>query len=74
MSQAFVREGDEQSLSDIPPTIQALIRLLTYENGGIRVYEKTRRVLSDGREGIHMSNGLTYTRHSDGHWEIATTE
>jgi hypothetical protein len=71
MSQAFVREGDEQSLSDIPPTIQALVRLLTYENGGIRVYEKGRRVLSDGREGVHMSNGLTYTKRGDGHWEIA---
>ena len=71
MSQAFVREGDEQSLADIPPTLQALIRLLTYENGGIRVYEKGRRVLTDGREGVIMSNGLTYTKHSNGHWEIA---
>jgi len=73
MSQAFVREGDEQSLSDIPPTLQALIRLLTYENGGIRVYEKARRVLPDGREGIHMSNGLTYTHGTDGRWEVASS-
>jgi len=71
MSQAFVREGDEQSLSDIPPSIPALLQLLTSENGGIRVYQKAQRVLPDGREGIHMSNGLTYTRTGDGRWEIA---
>jgi hypothetical protein len=70
MSQAFVREGDAQSLSDIPPTMQALINLLTNENGGIRVYEKTRLQLPDGREAHKMSNGLTYAKRSDGPWEV----
>ncbi|HTF17043.1 MAG TPA: hypothetical protein VK658_03160 [Chryseolinea sp.] len=70
MSQAFVREGDEQSLSEIPPTMHALINLLTYENGGIRVYEKGRITLADGREACQMSNGLLYTKGSDGRWEV----
>jgi hypothetical protein len=69
MSQAFVREGDEQSLSEIPPTMQALINLLTRENGGIRVYEKARITLADGREAHKMSNGLTYAKRRDGPWE-----
>ena len=70
MSQAFVREGDEQSLSDIPPTMNALINLLSNENGGIRVYEKERLSLPDGREAFRMSNGLTYTKTDEGRWEI----
>ena len=70
MSQAFIREGDEQSLSDIPPTMHALINLLTTENGGIRVYEKARIKLSDGREAHQMSNGLTYAKKSGGPWEV----
>jgi len=70
MSQAFVREGDEQSLSEIAPTLPALVSLLTYENGGIRVYEKSRYVQPDGREAIVMSNGLSYRKNGDGRWEV----
>ena len=70
MSQAFVREGDEQSLPDIPPTMHALINLLTHENGGIRVSERGRLTLPDGREAFRMSNGLTYSKSADGRWEI----
>jgi len=70
MSQAFVREGDEQSLSEIPPTMQALINLLTGENGGILVYEKARITLADGRVAHKMSNGLTYAKRSEGPWEV----
>lgn len=70
MSQAFVREGDELSLSEIPPTMPALIRLLTYENGGIRVYERARVMLPDGREAFKMSNGLTYARSGNSRWEV----
>ncbi|MGC3947009.1 MAG: hypothetical protein QM762_21245 [Chryseolinea sp.] len=70
MSQAFVREGDEQSLSDIPPTMHALINLLTRENGGIRVYERAKVTLNDGRDAHKMSNGLTYAKRADGPWEV----
>jgi hypothetical protein len=40
MSQAFVRESEEQWLHEVAPTVNALIVYLTRENNGVRVYEK----------------------------------
>ena len=40
MSQAFVKESDEQWLHEIPPTMAALLLYLRRENNGVRVYEK----------------------------------
>ena len=37
MSQAFVKEEDDQWLHDLPRTMHALINYLTKENNGIRV-------------------------------------
>lgn len=71
MSQAFVKEGDEQWLGDIDPTVKALINYLTRENNGIRVYEQRQYV--DGKTGKEvyvMSNGLSYSKDIDGRWEI----
>ena len=70
MSQAFVRESDEQWLHDVPPTMHALIVYLTRENNGIRVYEKKLHVSADGKELHEMSNGLFYAKDADGRWEI----
>lgn len=70
MSQAFVREGDEQSLSEIAPTLNALINLLTYENGGIRVYEKKQSTDREGRVIHEMSNGLSYSKDENGRWRV----
>jgi hypothetical protein len=69
MSQAFVREGDDQWLEDVSPTLQALVHFLTRENNGIRVYEKSKR-FEDGREIYLMSNGLSYTKDANGRWSI----
>ncbi|MEX1239201.1 MAG: hypothetical protein WEB30_05775 [Cyclobacteriaceae bacterium] len=69
MSQAFVREGDDQSLDEISPTLQALIVFLTRDNNGIRVYEKKTYVDSD-REIHVMSNGLSYAKGEQGRWVI----
>ena len=69
MSQAFVREGDEQSLSDIAPTITALIRFLTMENNGIRAYERKNYVDGQGREIHEMNNGVAYFKNEKGKWE-----
>ena len=70
MSQAFVKEGDEQWLHEIQPTMNALIVYLTRENNGVRVYEKETRVDKDGNE-IHLkSNGLSYSKDADGKWYI----
>jgi hypothetical protein len=71
MSQAFVKEGEEQWLHDIPPTMTALVNYLTRENNGIRVYEKETALDKTTTKLAHkMSNGLTYTIGSEGKWEI----
>lgn len=71
MSHAFVREGDEQWLHDIDPTLNALINYLTKENNGIRVYEKSGRTDPKTQKQVHeMSNGLSYTVGTDGKWEV----
>lgn len=71
MSQAFVRESDEQWLHDVAPTLNALLVFLTRENNGIRVYEqKTSTEPNTGREVYHMSNGLAYTKDDDGRWMV----
>jgi hypothetical protein len=69
MSQAFVREGDDQWLNEVSPTLQALLVFLTRENNGIRVYEKNSFV-QNGREVHVMSNGLSYAKDTNGKWEI----
>lgn len=71
MSHAFVKEGDEQWLHDIDPTLNALVNYLTRENNGIRVYEKSIRTDERTQKPIHeMSNGLSYTVGADGKWMI----
>jgi hypothetical protein len=71
MSHAFVKEGDEQWLHDIPPTLNALIVYLSRENNGIRVYEKSSYKDEKGNRQVHvMSNGLNYAIAKDGKWEV----
>lgn len=68
MSHAFVREGDDQWLSDIGPGLNTLINFLTRENNGVRVYLQKTEVDKNGREIHHMSNGLSYYRDDQGKW------
>lgn len=70
MSQAFVKESDEQWLHDVPPTLNALINYLTRENNGIRVYEKKGYFSKDGLEVHQMSNGLEYVVDKDRKWNV----
>jgi len=71
MSQAFVKESEEQWLHEIQPTLNALIAYLTRENNGIRVYEqKVYFHPENGREIIIMSNGLSYSHDEDGKWYV----
>lgn len=70
MSQAFVRESDEQWLHEIPPTMNALVLYLTRQNNGIRVYEQKSYVDNKGREVHDMSNGFSYAKDADGRWEM----
>lgn len=71
MSQAFVKESEEQWLHEIAPTINALVIHLTRENNGIRVYEKEHFVdHHTGKDVYKMSNGLSYTKDVEGRWCI----
>ena len=70
MSQAFVRESDDQWLNEVPPTINALINFLTRENNGIRVYQQKTTTGPGGREIHVMSNGLSYAKNDKGEWQI----
>jgi hypothetical protein len=71
MSQAFVKESDEQWLYEVSGTLPALINYLTRENNGVRVYEqKAFYSEATGREVHEMSNGLSYTKDNDGKWCI----
>lgn len=71
MSHAFVKEGDEQWLHEIAPTLNALIIYLTKENNGVRVYQQKNLVDSvTGREIHVMSNGLSYTKDDEGRWMV----
>jgi hypothetical protein len=71
MSQAFVKEEDEQWLHEIQPTLNALIVYLTRQNNGIRVYEKSsRHSEKHGTLVHHMSNGLDYFISKEGQWKM----
>jgi hypothetical protein len=69
MSQAFVKESEEQWLHEVSPTVNALIVYLTRENNGIRVYERKLYVdKKSGKEIWEMSNGMKYGKDDDGRW------
>ena len=71
MSQAFVKEGDEQWLHDVGPSMNSLIVYLTNENNGIRVYAiKSYIQQGSGMEVYSMSNGLDYKKDKEGRWEV----
>jgi len=71
MSQAFVKESDDQWLHDIAPTMNALINFLTRENNGVRVYEKKSYVLPENNKEVHeMSNGFSYSLDEKSKWYI----
>jgi hypothetical protein len=70
MSQAFVKDHDEQWLHEIPPTTTALVIYLTRENNGVRVYETKNELSPDGKTLHHMSNGLAYFINDQSQWEI----
>jgi len=71
MSSAFVKEGEEQWLHEVMPTINALIVHLSKENNNIRVYEQKSFVDPTTNKQVHaMSNGLSYTKDEKGQWFV----
>ncbi len=72
MSQAFVKESDEEWLHEVGPSLNALVQYLTRQNNGIRVYEKSNHFSKKhGREVSVMSNGFGYAKDDEGKWFIA---
>ncbi|HLX92368.1 MAG TPA: hypothetical protein VKR32_11830 [Puia sp.] len=71
MSQAFVREDDNEWLEDVRPSLSALIVYLTRENNGVRVYEVKNFQDIMGRAVHTMSNGSSYTKDDKGRWTLA---
>jgi len=60
MSSAFVREGDDMWLHEIPPTIDALVNYLSKENG-LRIVEKESFYSEKEKTKVHkMSDGFLY--------------
>ena len=71
MSQAFVKESEEQWLHDVGPSVKSLIVYLTRENNGVRVYEqKTTADPANGKEIYVMSNGLCYAKDEQSKWYV----
>jgi hypothetical protein len=70
MSQAFVKENEEQWLHELPPTMPALINYLTRENNGVRVYEIRTGTTRSGKILHYMSNGLNYYINDESQWTI----
>ena len=71
MSQAFVRESEEQWLHEVAPTLSALTVYLTRENNGIRVYEQKNFFDPKIKNQVHqMSNGLCYAKDDKGVWYV----
>ena len=71
MSQAFVKESEEQWLHDVSPTLNALIFYLTRENNGVRVYELKSFIEPKlGKTVYVMSNGGSYTIDDEGKWRM----
>ena len=71
MSQAFVKENEEQWLHEVPPTLNALIVYLTRENNGVRVYEQRNYVDAKTNKNVYvMSNGLSYSTDKESKWFV----
>ncbi|MDF3077507.1 MAG: hypothetical protein K0S09_1396 [Sphingobacteriaceae bacterium] len=70
MSSAFVREGDWQRLSDVTPTLHALLVYLTRDNG-VRIHEKrTYYSPEHDKEVYELTDGLTYAKDDEGRWMV----
>ncbi len=71
MSQAFVKESEEQWLHEVLPTLPALIMYLSRENNGVRVYEQKRFIEPKGGNEVYvMSNGLSFSKDEHGKWFV----
>lgn len=70
MSQAFVRESDDNGLlHQVKPTIPALVNYVKSENNRMPVFVKQITKVK-GIEVILLSNGFSYLINDANNWEI----
>jgi hypothetical protein len=68
MSRAFVKESEGEWLGDVAPTVEALERYLTRQNGGVSVYH-LRSYVDDEQRTVHvMSTDDCYYLDEDRRW------
>jgi hypothetical protein len=66
-----MREGDDQWLHEISPTMNSLVVYLTKENNGIPVFEKRNYFdVKTGKTISEMSNGMSYFVNDQGQWSM----
>lgn len=71
MSAAFVREGENQNLNEVGPTITALEFHLRRENGGHPVKQVRERFDEKLQKAVfEMSDGLEYAINDEGRWVV----
>jgi len=71
MSSAFVKEGEYQKLSDVSPSLSALLFYLRQENNGQIIREiKSFHSEKCARHVYEMSDGLTYALDDDNKWMV----
>lgn len=71
LSQAFIREKDEEWLGNVDPNIGALQRYLTRDNSGVRVFEVKKYLHPElMKEVYEMSNGLSYALDDNRRWYV----
>ncbi len=69
MSQAFMREKEEDWLGDVKPDLSALERFLTKENDGVKIIELKNYFDAELKVEVHeMSNGSCYALDMDKRW------
>ena len=70
MSQAFMREREEEWLGNIDPKVDALTRYLT-RDAGMKVYEVKRFIHPELKKEVYeMSNGQTYALDDNRRWYV----
>lgn len=70
MSQAFVREQENEWLGDVAPDVNALMRFLSRETGERVIEVKSYQHSKEKRTVHEMSNGFTYALDMDNRWYI----
>lgn len=71
MSQAFVKEQDDEWLHEIQPTMHALLLYLKRENKGAKIEEIKSYPHPETGKTVHaMSNGLCYSLDAESCWYV----